>query len=71
MLANTEKWVAAEPRPCGRNPSRAILTDSRIEFCSNHCVTGIREPDMLTGMTERDWLTVLEVFDAAQSSRGE
>ena len=22
-------------------------------------------------MTERDWLTVLEVFDAAQSSRGE
>jgi len=34
-------------------------------------VTGIREPDMLTGMTERDWLTVLEVFDAAQSSRGE
>ena len=26
---------------------------------------------MLTGMTERDWLTVLEVFDAAQSSGGE
>ena len=26
---------------------------------------------MLTGMTERDWLTVLEVFNAAQSSRGE
>ena len=26
---------------------------------------------MLTGMTERDWSTVLEVFDAAQSSRGE
>ncbi len=26
---------------------------------------------MLTGMTERDWLIVLEVFDAAQSSRGE
>jgi transposase len=34
-------------------------------------VTGIREPDMLTGMTERDWSIVLEVFDAAQSSRGE
>jgi transposase len=34
-------------------------------------VTGIREPDMLTGMTERDWLIVLEVFDAVQSSRGE
>jgi len=34
-------------------------------------VTGIGEPDMLTGMTERDWSTVLEVFDAAQSSRGE
>ena len=26
---------------------------------------------MLTGMTERDWSLVLEVFDAAQSSRGE
>jgi transposase len=26
---------------------------------------------MLTGMTERDWLIVLEVFDAAQSNRGE
>jgi hypothetical protein len=34
-------------------------------------VTGIREPDMLTKMTERDWSIVLEVFDAAQSSRGE
>ena len=26
---------------------------------------------MLTGMTERDWSIVLEVFDAAQSSRRE
>ena len=26
---------------------------------------------MLTGMTEQDWLIVLAVFDAAQSSRGE
>src|SRR3974390_1896788 len=26
---------------------------------------------MLTGMTERDWSIVLEVFDAAQSRRGE
>ena len=26
---------------------------------------------MLTGMTARDWSTVLQVFDAAQSSRGE
>jgi transposase len=26
---------------------------------------------MLTGMTERDWDIVLEVFDAAQSRRGE
>jgi len=34
-------------------------------------VTGNREPDMLTGMTERDWSIALEVFDAAQSSRGE
>src|SRR6201998_4237955 len=59
------------PRPCGQNRSHAFLTDSRIEFCSNHCVTGIREPDMLTGMTECDWAIVLEVFDAAQSSRGE
>jgi hypothetical protein len=24
---------------------------------------------MLTGMTERDWSIVLDVFDAAQSSR--
>ena len=58
-------------RACGRNPCYAYLTDSRIDCCSNHCVTGIREPDMLTVMTERDWLTVLEVFNAAQSSRGE
>jgi hypothetical protein len=34
----------------------------------NQCVTGNREPDMLPGMTERDWLIVLQVFDAAQSS---
>jgi transposase len=26
---------------------------------------------MLTGMTERDWSIVLEVFDAVQSNRGE
>ena len=26
---------------------------------------------MLTGMTERDWAITLEVFDAAQSARGE
>ena len=26
---------------------------------------------MLTGMTERDWLIAVEVFDAVQSSRGE
>ena len=58
-------------RLCGRNPWHAFLTDSRIGVCSNHCVTGIREPDMLTGMTERDWLIALEVFDAVQSSRGE
>ena len=58
-------------RPCGQNPSYAFLADSRIGACSNHCVTGIREPDMLTGMTERDWLLALEVFDAVQSSRGQ
>jgi hypothetical protein len=34
-------------------------------------VTGIRGPDMLTGMTEQDWLITLEVFDAVQSRRGE
>jgi hypothetical protein len=34
-------------------------------------VNGIGEPAMLTGMTKCDWSTVLEVFDAAQSSRGE
>ena len=38
---------------------------------SGRCVTGIREPDMLTGMTERDWLIALELFDAVQSRRGE
>ena len=26
---------------------------------------------MLTGMTERDWVIALEVFDAVQSTRGE
>jgi transposase len=45
--------------------------DCRIEDCSNQWVTGIREPAMLTGMTERDWALVLKLFDAAQSSRGE
>src|SRR6201998_1100450 len=59
------------PRPCGQNRSHALLRGSRIGFCSNHCVAGIREPDMLTGMMERDWLITLEVFDAVQSSRGE
>jgi transposase len=34
-------------------------------------VTGIKEPAMLTGMTEDDWSIVLEVFDAAQSRSGE
>jgi transposase len=34
-------------------------------------VTGIKEPAMLTGMTEDDWSIVLEVFDAAQSRQGE
>ena len=33
--------------------------------------TGNGDPGMLTGMMERDWSIVLEVFDAAQSSRGE
>src|SRR3954452_5543077 len=47
------------------------MTGSRIGLCSNHCVTGIGGPDMLTGMTERDWSVVLEVFNAAQSRRGE
>ena len=70
-LRSNPSGPMAASRACGRNPCYAFLTDSRIGFCSNHCVTGIREPDMLTGMTERDWLTVLEVFDAAQSSRGE
>src|SRR5712672_519820 len=31
----------------------------------------MREPDMLTRMTERDWSIALEVVDSAQSSRGE
>ena len=58
-------------RLCGRNPCHAFLTGSRIGIYSNHCVTGIRGPDMLTGMTEQDWLITLEVFDAVQSRRGE
>jgi transposase len=45
--------------------------DSRIRISSNHCVTGKREQGMLTRMTEEDWTLALEVFDAAQSSRGE
>src|ERR1700691_2793984 len=32
---------------------------------------GNREPAMLTEMTEDDWSIVLDVFDAAQSRRGE
>src|SRR6202167_357467 len=32
---------------------------------------GNREPAMLTEMTDDDWSIVLEVFDAAQSRRGE
>ena len=32
-------------------------------------MTGIREPDMLTGMTERDWLIALEVFDVIAAFR--
>ena len=58
-------------RPCGRNPLHAFLPDSRIGFRSSYCVIGNRDPAMLTGMTEPDWLIVLDVFDAAQSSRGE
>jgi transposase len=34
-------------------------------------MTGIKEPVMLTGMTEDDWSIVLEVFEAAQSRQGE
>jgi hypothetical protein len=34
-------------------------------------VSGNREPDMLTGMTEDDWSIVLKVFDAVQTRSGE
>ncbi len=61
--------IRAAKRSCRATSQKPL--DSRIGFCSNQCVTGIREPDMLTGMTERDWSLVLEVFDAAQSRRGE
>jgi transposase len=71
LLLFFRKEESSLPRLCGRNPSHAFLTDSRIGICSNHCVTGIREPDMLTKLTEREWLIVLQVFDAAQSRRGE
>ena len=43
-------------------PNRALFESLRDRH---------RGPDMLTGMTERDWSIVLEVFDAVQSSRGE
>lgn len=58
-------------RPCGGNSWHAYLTDSRIGICSNHYVTGIREPAMLVGMTEQDWAITLEVFDAVRSRRGQ
>jgi hypothetical protein len=45
--------------------------DSRIGVCLNHCVTSVREPAMLTGMTERDWAFTLEVFDTVQWNQGE
>jgi hypothetical protein len=41
------------PRPCVRNRCHAVLADSRITICSNQCVTGIREPDMLSRVEER------------------
>ena len=48
------------------------LGDSRIENCSNQCVTGKRGSRLvLTRMTDEDWAIVLEVFDAVQSRRGE
>src|SRR6476646_2951491 len=71
VSAEINTWKTDRTRLCGRNPWHAFLTDSRIEVYSNHCVTGIRRPDMLTGMTERDWLIALEVFDTVQSNRGE
>ena len=70
-IATLLSFIQNVPRPRGRNPCHAFLTDSRIGVYSNHCVTGITEPDMLTGMTEQEWLITLEVFDAAQSNRGE
>lgn len=50
----------------------AFLADSRVGLCSNNCVTGIKEPDMLTGMTYLDGnpldfhLTGREVSDSTQ-----
>src|SRR5262245_12703552 len=58
-------------RLCGRKYLACIFDGFPNRRLIEFCVTGIREPDMLTGMTEGDWLIALEVFEAVQSSRGE
>ena len=58
-------------RSCGRIASTPAQGYSSIGFSSNRCVSGNREPAMLTGMTEEAWAITLAAFDAAQSSRGE
>ncbi len=56
--------MSTESLPClfDRFPNRVLFESLRV---------GTRELGMLTGMTEQDWSIVLEVFNAAQSSRGE
>ena len=53
----------------GSEKSREEISANRLFF--DLWKTGIREPVMLTKMTEEDWEIVLEVFDAGQSERGE
>ena len=59
---------AIELYMCGRIAKRAgRRLPNRLFF--DLWKTGIREPVMLTKMTEEDWEIVLEVFDAGQSER--
>src|SRR5215468_3300703 len=52
-----------------RDLTEASRFPNRIFFDS--WIAGITEPAMLTKMTEEDWEIALQVFDAAQSERGE
>jgi transposase len=50
---------------------KSQIGDSRIGFSSNQWATGNREPVDADGDDRGDWEIVLEVFEAAQSGRGQ